>query len=152
MGRFDTGQSLVKSLRLVAELLVVKTEQMQDRRMEIVDVDRVFHNIIAEIVSFPINLATTTTSPRHPHRETAWMMVAAVVFFGQPPLRINCPAKLTTPNDQRLIEQTPLLQILNQSITGLIDVTTLAGKPASHIRVRIPIVEIDLHKADTPFH
>ena len=110
MGRFDTGQSLVKPLRLVAELLVVKTEQMQHRRMEIVNVDRVFHNIIAEIVSFPINLATATTSPRHPHRETAAVMIAPEVGRGEPALAVGRAAKLAAPDDECVLQQTALFR------------------------------------------
>ena len=41
------------------------------------------------------------------------MMIASVIILGQTTLGINRPTELSTPDDQRLVQQASLLQILH---------------------------------------
>ena len=58
------------------------------------------------------------------------MMIAAVVVVRQLALRINRAAEFAAPDHQRFVEHAALLQILNQSVAGLIDVLALHRQSA----------------------
>src|ERR1700733_1467171 len=88
-GWFDAGQTLVEPLVAVAEPFVIETQQVQDRGMELVDVDRVFDDVVGEIVGLAVDRAGSRAAAGHPHGEAAGMMVAAVVFVRQATLRID---------------------------------------------------------------
>src|SRR5262249_50044326 len=46
----NVGQSEVAPLEAVSQPLVVDSEEVQNRRVEVVDVDRVLHDVVAEVV------------------------------------------------------------------------------------------------------
>ena len=73
---------MVPTLEFEGQLLVVNSETMQDRRVEIVDMSRVLHDVITVIVGFSVGRTWLDASPRHPHGETAGMMVAPLVIGG----------------------------------------------------------------------
>ena len=74
-------------------------------------------------------------------------MVAAVVLLRQAALRVDGAAELAAPDDQRLAQQPAPLQVLDQPPAGLVDVAALAGQPAGHVGVVVPVVVIDLDEA-----
>src|SRR5205085_1378495 len=90
-------------------------------------------------------------APRHPHRKTARMMVAAVVVFRKATLTINCAAKFTTPDDESRVQESALLEVLDQTVTGLIDIFALHGQAAGDVGMGIPVVMIDLDETNAAF-
>ena len=74
-------------------------------------------------------------------------MVATVVFLGQAPLRVNGAPEFATPDHERGVEQSPRLQILNQSIARLIHILALHRQAARNVGVGVPVVVINLHEA-----
>jgi hypothetical protein len=106
---------------------VIEAEQVQDRGVEVVDVDRVFDDVVAEIVGLAVDRASLGSASGHPHGEAAWMMIAAVVLFGESPLRIDRAAEFAAPDHQGFVEQAALLEILDQGVARLIDIAALAG-------------------------
>ena len=66
------------------------------------DMHRITRDVVTKIVSFPHGGPRPDPGASQPDRETTWMMVAAVVFGGQFPLTIDGPAKLTTPDYERV--------------------------------------------------
>jgi len=44
-GRFDTGEALIETLELEREALVFETQQMQDRGVQVADVDAIFDDV-----------------------------------------------------------------------------------------------------------
>ena len=55
--RFNTRQSLVEPLVTIREAFVVEPEQRQDRRVEVVNGDGVFDDVVGEIVGLAVDLA-----------------------------------------------------------------------------------------------
>lgn len=47
----DVGESIVAALEFEGELFVVDTEKVEDRSLEVVDVDFVFHGIEADVIT-----------------------------------------------------------------------------------------------------
>ena len=60
----DIREPVVAALEAVGETGVVDPEKMQGSGIEIVNVDRVFHNIVTEVVRLTVNVPPP--SPLHP--------------------------------------------------------------------------------------
>src|SRR5262245_63152175 len=76
-------------------------------------------------------------------------MIAPVVGRGEPALGIDRPAKLATPDHQRVVEQTALLQILDECRGGLVGVPALGADLIGQVEVLVPAHMIELDEADT---
>src|SRR6516225_3599721 len=61
------------------------------------------------------------------------------------------PAELTAPNDERIIQQTALLQIFDQRSGGLVHIFGGAGHAGLDLAMVIPRAVIKLNEADTSF-
>ena len=64
--RFDTRQLGIQSLMLVGEAFVVDAKQVQNRRLVVPDVDRVFDDVVGEVVRFAVNHAAFDAAAGHP--------------------------------------------------------------------------------------
>src|SRR5204863_724057 len=106
--------------------------------MEIVNVDRVFDDVVGKVVGFAMNHAGPGAATSHPHGETARVMIAPIVVFAETALGINGPPKFAAPNDERGIEQSALLEILDEGIACLVDIFALGGEPAGNVGVGVP--------------
>src|SRR5262249_47536387 len=79
---------------------VIESEQMQDRRVEIVDVAFVLDHFHSVIVSLAVSHSALDAAAGQPRRERVGEMAAPVIA-----LRRWRAAEFRRPNDQRLIEQ-----------------------------------------------
>ena len=83
--------------------------------MQVVHVDRVLHDVVAEVVGRAV---ARTRPSRRRRRATSvkqrGVVVAAVVVGRQLALAVDGPAELAAPDDQRVVEQPALLQVLHQ--------------------------------------
>lgn len=66
-GRFDAGEFLVEALIFVEEAVVVEAEELQNGGVEVADVDRVFDDVVAEIVGFAVDGSPFGAPSGHPH-------------------------------------------------------------------------------------
>src|SRR5262245_29717808 len=73
--RLDAGQPLIKTQMADGETLVIEAEQVQDRRLPVVQVNRIFHDVVGEIVGFAVDCAWFDAAAAHPDGEAAGMMV-----------------------------------------------------------------------------
>ena len=120
------GQPEAPSLILVRQPFVIQSEQMQDRRLQIVDVDRsrrerrlirtdrlamLVGDVIAVVIGAPVGEAALDAAAGQPDREAARMVVAAVAVLGQFALRIARAAELAAPDDQGIVEQAAAFQV-----------------------------------------
>src|SRR5262245_22745041 len=112
------GQSLVAARMTMGELLVIETEEMQDRRVKVVDRDRIVHGVEAEFVGLPDNRATLRPASGEPHRIAERIVVATFA-----PLTVRCPAEFAAPDDESVLQQSALFQILEQCGDRLVDVS-----------------------------
>src|SRR5262245_4672415 len=104
VGRLDAGESLVEAKMPDGELLVIETEQVEDRGVPVVKVDGVFDDVIREVVSLAVDHAAFDSAAAHPDGEAPRMMVATIVFFGQAALRVDRAAEFAAPDDQRFVQ------------------------------------------------
>ena len=94
---------------------MVKSHQVQNGGVQIVNVDPVFHSGQAEFIGRSIAEARFDTPSCHPNGETIVVVVSALLS-----LRGRRPTKFTAPNHQGLIKKPPLLEVFNQGGNSLI--------------------------------
>src|SRR6478752_7082928 len=96
------------ALEFVGELGVVNAHEVQDGRLQVVNVDRVAGDVVSEVVGRAVADSGTNATAREEHAEAARVMVAAIVGRGELPLRIVGAAEFASPNYQRVVEQSAL--------------------------------------------
>ena len=125
--------ALRPALMVVDQLGVVHSQQVHDGRVQIVDVEFVFHRVEAEVVSRADALTAAHPAAGHPHRETARVVVAAAGLLSH-----RRAAKLTTPNDERLVEQAARFQIGEEAGDGFVHGATERAVAFLELRVAVP--------------
>ena len=103
----DVGQPEVAAGVFVGQRLVIEPQQMEDRRVQIVEVHAVFHCGDAVLVGGAVGHAALHAAAGHPEAEAGGVVVAPVVL-----LDVWRAAKLAAPDDESLVEQSAFLQIL----------------------------------------
>ena len=101
----DVREAKVAALEAVGELLVIDPHAVQDGRVQIVDVDRVFGDIVTVVVGLAETETSLDSTAGHPDRITAAMMIAAIVFFFNFSLAIDGAAKFAAPDNQGVFQQ-----------------------------------------------
>jgi len=100
-------------LRAVREPLVIDAHQVQDGGIEIVDVHRVLDDVVAELVGLAVDEPRLHAAAREPHAEVAAVVIAPEVGL-QRSLCERRPAELGAEDDERVVEQSALLQVAHQ--------------------------------------
>ncbi len=104
------GQAELPPLELVRQPRVVEAEQVQQRRVQIVDVDAVVRRVETEVVGRAQRDARLDAAAGQPDREGVGVMIASVVAA----LHHRRAAKLAAPDHQRFVQQAEPFQILDQ--------------------------------------
>jgi hypothetical protein len=60
------GQAIIAALKAVREADVVHAEQMEDGRVQVVNVNGVYNNVVAEVVGFAVDVAALYTRAGQP--------------------------------------------------------------------------------------
>ena len=76
---------------------MVESEQVQDRRVPVVDVDFSLNGFVAVVVRFAVRESAFDTAAAHPRR-VAFVVVVATRTVN----RVRCSSKLPAPDDQRI--------------------------------------------------
>src|SRR5262245_18731019 len=123
------GQPEVATGMTIGERLVVETQEVENRGMQVVDVDLVLNGLEAELVGGAMDMAPLDSATGQPRREAVMVMVAAIHLAGVGPrrgqLHRGSAAELATPDHERVFEHPSLLQIGQKRGDGLI---TLLGE------------------------
>ena len=123
---------------------MVNAHQVHHGCLEIVDVDGVFDNVVAEFIGFAVADSFFHPGSGHPDREAARMVVAAIIVGGQFALRVIGAPKFSTPNHQRIIKQTPHFQVFDQRRRSLIHAFSHDFDVVGQVAVVIPALVVEL--------
>jgi hypothetical protein len=99
------GQSEVAALETIRQPLVIDAQQVQQRGLEIVDMDAVLRDVDPQIVARAVLNPALHAAARHPDGKGIRMMVASP--FGpiiDIALQKRCPSELATPDHQRVVQ------------------------------------------------
>src|SRR5690349_6230063 len=111
----NVRQPEIPALEFVSELGVLDSEAMQDGGLQVVDVHRIFENVVAIIVGFADGQAALDSTAGHPNRKTPRMMIASVVGSRKFSLAVHRSAKFTRPDDQRVVQHAALLEVEDEA-------------------------------------
>ena len=98
------GQAVVAALEAEGQAFVIEAKAMQQRGVQVMDVDRIAGDVVAEVVGLAESLATADAAAGEPHAEAARVVIAAEVGGGQFALAVGRAAELAAPDDQRFIQ------------------------------------------------
>ena len=101
---------------------MIEAQEAQNRGMQVMDMNLVHRRVETEIIRLTQRHARTDTPAGQPHRETIRMMITTIISA----LHHRRPTKLASPNHQSVFEQTPGLEVLNQSRISPIRVHAVA--------------------------
>ena len=103
----------VAALESEGQGFVVDTEKMQNRGLQVVDVNGFVRHIVTEFIGLTIDHPWLYSSPCHPHRETGRMMIPAKVLVAS--LSVGSTTEFSTPDDEGLLEHAAFLEIFQKS-------------------------------------
>ena len=95
-------------------------EAMQNGRVEVAHVHRIFHDVVAVVIRLAVGDAGAHAAAGHPGGEAARVMIAAIVLLAEPALAVNGAAEFAGPDHQRVIEQAAALEIGDQRVAAAI--------------------------------
>ena len=142
------GQPVVAPLMLVGEPLMVDAQEVKDRRVEVVDMDAVTGDAVAERIGRAVDGPRLDAAAGAPDSETARVMIAAIVGGRQLPLAIIGAAELATPEHQSVVEHAALLQVDDQGRTGLVGLATELADTARQAAMMVPARVIELNESN----
>ena len=158
-------QTEIPPLITIGQLRMVYSEQMKNCCIEIMNVHgsgspfiliRLDHVAILVCQVVPILIRLTISNPGldsssgHPSRKGSGVMIAAIIFLGKLALTISGPTKLASPNDQSVLQHTPLLEILDEGGAPLIHVFALIAVFIGQATMSIPSTVENLDIANPP--
>ncbi len=144
----NIGQTKIAALIPVGQALVIDAEQMQYRRLQIVNVNGIRDDVVAELVGLAMRVSAFNPRTGQQISEATGMMIAAPARARQLALRETGAAELAAPDDQRVLEQAALLEVAHQAGRGLVDLAHADGMKRRVPRMMIPGVVIELHEFD----
>ena len=100
--------------------------------VKVMDMDMVFGSMPAKFIRRAVHNSTLDTSPSKPGRKAKWVMSTARFSFG-----CWCASEFTTPDDERVIQQSPLFEIGQQPRDGIVG--RVAGVEQSRFDIGVVI-------------
>ena len=147
-GRFHAGQALVQPLVPAGETAVVNAHAVKDRCVQLIEVHRVFRDVIAEVIGFPVGHPSLDPTAGHPHTEITGMVIASVVISRQFSLAVGGSPELPTENHESVLEHPPFLEVLDKGGSWLVDVKALVLDFPRQVSVLVPAPVKDLYDPD----
>ena len=151
---FDDGsvhvrQPEVAALKFVRQPGVIDAQAVQDGSLYVMNVNGLFGHVIRVVVGGTVSQTRPHAATCHPHSETSRVVIAAIIILRQASLAVDCPPKLSAPDDERVIQQAALLQILDERRGGLIGFEASLRQSYGQLAVMIPVAMIELYESDS---
>ena len=146
----DVGEAEIAPLVAPRELLVIKTEEVQDGGVEVVEVDLSGDRTEAECIGLAVHEAAFDSAAGHPGAEALGLVFATVLFDRRGAAEILAPwgaTELAAPDHEGVLQQTTRFQIADQAGAGKIAGGADFRETAADVTVVIPAVHRDLHEA-----
>ena len=142
----DIGQSILTALVAERQPCVIDAAQMQDGRLHVVNMDRIFSDVPAELIGRPVDDARLHAATCHPPTERLAEVIASS-GLGRVALSEGRATKFATPNDERVVEHSTFLQILDQCRRWCLRIDALFFELGEQIVVLVPTGVHQLHES-----
>lgn len=147
----DVGQAEVAARVAIGKLGVVETHEVQNGRVKIVRMHRIFCGRGAIFVGHPVTVSPLDSSTGEKASKVS-IEVSAAFRIGVLP---GSAAKLGAADDERIVEQSALMEVLDQSSDRPVDVprqASMQGDIAMMIPVRIGADIEQIDHANSALH
>src|ERR1019366_8862145 len=121
---------------------------MQDRRLQVMDVDAAFGYVKPIVVRTAVDIAGLDPAAAHPQREDPAVVIAPVTVGFNGALAVRRAAELTAPNDQGVVQHPALFQVEDETRRRLVGVARQDGQLLREPAMVIPAAVIELNKTD----
>ena len=105
------GEPEISARVAEGQRLVIEAHEMENRGVEIVDVDGILHDVDSQFVGHPVGHSAFDAPARHPDGEPVGVMIASHVVLVDGQLNGGSPAHFASPDDQGVLQHVALLQI-----------------------------------------
>lgn len=140
-------QTKTAALVWIGQLFVIDAHHVQDGGLPIVNVNTLFDHIPTIITGLAILVTGLHPATGHPQTESAAMMVAAITFFVVDiSLAENGSAEFAAEDHQRIVQQSPLLEVFDQRSGGLVGVLALMFQLRGNVGVLVPADVLQLNE------
>ena len=112
---------------------VIQTQDMQQRCMQVVHVDRILNGAITKLIGGTVRQSTAHAPARHPHGKSLRMVIAAVLVF-----RHRRPTEFGSPQYQRVFQEPTSSEVVEQARDRAIDFRGLRNVPLLNFLMMIP--------------
>ena len=134
----DVGEPEFSTVVTVREFGVVEADEVQDRRVQVVDRHAVFDRVVAELVGLAVAESAFDTAARHPHRESIRMMIAAGIGLVARLHRRRAP-ELPAPENECVVEHAAGFQVEQQAGDRFVDLADVDRVTFLEVRVLVPL-------------
>ena len=129
----------VAAAKAVGQALVIDSQEMEDRRVQVVDLDLVFDGVVTVVVGGAIDRSPLDPAAGHPHGEPIGIVIAAIG-----PLGHGGAAELSAPDNECAVEQTASFQVGEEARDRFVDGAGVVLMAAFQARVLVPAVGADV--------
>ena len=138
---------------MVGQTFVIKPKLVKNRRLDVVNVHRILRNMESKFIGFSISHPRFDSTTGHPHGIGLRVMVPSrAATKCRIVLNHRRAAKLTTPDDQRILKKSLTLEIEDERCRRLVCLSTLIQRVSANIAMRVPTRVVDIDKAHTALH
>ena len=124
----NTGELLIEALKGKGEAFVVNPKLMQHGGLEIANVDRILDDVVAEVVGFTVADTALDAAACHPRCKAARVVISPVIVPVLDPLSERGAAEFSSEYDQRIMEQSSLFEILQETGDWLVHIFRLSSQ------------------------
>ena len=142
----DVGQAEIAALKTVSQARVIETHQVQDCRIEIVNMHRVAHDVESKLVGFTVGHSRSDAASCQPNGVRSIVMVATIIAS----LNHRGSAEFTAPYHQCIFEQAALLEVLDERGSCLICIVAISGESGLQSSMLVPRLVEQLNKTNSP--
>lgn len=144
----DVGETIVSALEAESETLMIDAKEMHEGGVQVMYMDGILDDVVAVVVGFAVGHAFFHSGSGHEHGETSRVVVATIIRLSEGSLAVDGAAKLTTPDDECIIEKSALFEVFDEGSGGLVSVVDLTLDGLWQTAMMIPAHVEELDAAD----
>ena len=139
----DVCQAEVTAGVAVGELLVIKSELVEDGGMEVMEMGSLLHGRNPIFIGRSKPEPTLDSSPCHPEGKPLMVVVPAVLF-----LHVRGATEFSSPDDEGFLQHATFLQVLKEGGDGLVNAGAVLNEILAQTVVLVPVAVSQLYEAD----
>lgn len=142
---------MVEAHEGVGESVVVDAQLVKDGGIEVADRNLVFDDVVGVIIGFSVSDTAFDSASGHPGGKALWVVVAAILVAFQFTLSVSGATKFSGEDNQRFVEHSTLLEVLDKTRASLVDIVGLTTNLFREPDMVVPAAVEELDKANAAF-